>query len=236
MSSPYFDFKQFRVFHDRCAMKVGTDGVLLGAWARLAEGTKVLDLGTGCGLVALMMAQRFPFAKVTAVEIEPEAAAQAAENFQASPFAERLEAVCSDVRNFVPEGGPFDCIVSNPPFFTEDLLPPSAERSLARNAADLPFADLIGEAQRLLRPGGLFQVILPCSVADGFLSLCAVRAFSLLERMDVRTKPTKPAKRTLLCLVNDLAATRPCRKDFLLCSDHGERSADYQKLTQDFYL
>ena len=131
MSNPYFQFKQFKVCHDRCAMKVGTDGVLLGAWASLENAATVLDIGTGAGLIALMAAQRNPVARIAAVELDADAACQAAENVQASPWSSRVEVICADAKAYEP-GMRFDAIVSNPPYFASSLKSPEAFSELAK--------------------------------------------------------------------------------------------------------
>lgn len=236
MASAYFDFKKFRVHHDKCAMKVGTDGVLLGAWAQAANARTILDIGTGCGLIALMMAQRFENAQITAIEIDQEAALQAQNNFDNSPFCGRIKSFCVDLRKFPTPPQRFDCVVSNPPFFTESLLPPSERRSLARNTDGLPFECLIDEAKRLMAPHATFHVIIPYQAAHTFLSLCAERSLSLLERLDIQTNLNKPPKRSLLRLINNVTATVPLYKTIPLMGEDHQRSLEYQHLTRDFYL
>ena len=136
-----FRFKQFAVRQDRCPMKVGTDGVLLGAWAEVRPGDRrMLDVGTGTGLIALMLAQRSA-AWITAVDIDVECATQAAENFAASPWADRLDAVSVAVQRYDPVEK-FDLIVSNPPYYVDSLLSPDEGRNTARHAAGLPFGEL----------------------------------------------------------------------------------------------
>ena len=120
MSNPYFQFKQFTVRHDKCAMKVGTDGVLLGAWAPVQNAKYILDVGAGSGLISLQLAQRNPWASITSIEIDPAAAAQAKENIQSSPWSDRMEVICSDFRDYHAENK-FDLIVSNPPYFVDAL-------------------------------------------------------------------------------------------------------------------
>ena len=132
MSNDIFRFKQFSVRHDRCAMKVGTDGVLLGAWGSV-EGKRILDIGTGTGLIALMAAQRNPEADVLGIDIDESAVAQASGNVAKSPFNRRIECILQDVLTFEPEA-PFDAILCNPPFFTEDTLPDDKGRALARKS------------------------------------------------------------------------------------------------------
>ena len=142
-----FQFKKFTIAQDRCAMKVGTDGVLLGAWAR--GGKRVLDIGTGTGLVALMMAQRFTDAVVDAVEIDHDTAGQAMENVSSSPFANRVKVFAKALQDFEPDT-PYDCIVTNPPFFSNSLLAPDSSRTMARHTVALSFADILAFAARHL--------------------------------------------------------------------------------------
>ena len=143
-----FTFKQFHVEQDRTAMKVGTDGVLLGAWAE--GGCTILDIGTGTGLVALMMAQRFEDAQVVGIDIDPDASEQARENVAASPFASRISILHTSLQAFSTERK-FDAIVSNPPYFEHSLKNPDAARAAARHADSLPFADLFSGVRAFSR-------------------------------------------------------------------------------------
>ncbi|BBL07332.1 tRNA1(Val) (adenine(37)-N6)-methyltransferase [Alistipes dispar] len=202
-----FRFKQFAVRQDRCPMKVGTDGVLLGAWAPvLPSDRRVLDIGTGTGLIALMMAQRMPQARIAGVDIDD--VSQARENADASPWGARLEFHRCPVQEFAA-GGAFDLIVSNPPYFVGSLTCPDAGRTAARHAVHLPFEALRDAVLRLLAPGGRFALILPSSEAERFLAVCR-DALTLVHRTDVRTTPRREAKRALLCL------TRPAGAPLLL--------------------
>ena len=184
-------------------MKVGTDGVLLGAWAAVRpQDRRMLDIGTGTGLIALMLAQRAPEAHVTGVDIDD--VGQARENAAASPWSGRVAFAQCPVQEFeTPE--PFDLIVSNPPFFVDSLTCPDGGRTAARHAVHLPFGDLRDAVLRLLAPGGRFAVILPTAEAERFLAVCAGR-LALVRRTDVRTTPRRPAKR---------AAALFARRDFL---------------------
>lgn len=197
----YFDFKQFRIYHDRCAMKVGTDGVLLGAWAEIRPGKRVLDIGCGTGLISLMAAQRGA-EHCTGIEIDAIAAEQAAENAQASRFSERIDIRHEDILAHQPTTL-YDNIISNPPFYLETTYSPDDRRATARHASGLTYEVLIVSAARLLLPGGLFQVIIPASAANGFHALCAMNALSLCHRTDVFTKASLAAKRVLLCFRKD---------------------------------
>ncbi|MBQ8051252.1 MAG: methyltransferase [Bacteroidaceae bacterium] len=234
MSEQMFRFKQFSVAHDRCAMKVGTDGVLLGAWARVEGRRRLLDIGTGTGLVALMVAQRNAEAHVVAVEVDPDAAAQARENVANSPFAERIEVVESDIRLYAPDA-PFDAILCNPPFFSEETLPPDASRALARHSSLLSFDELLAVVCRLLSADGEFHVILPLSECNRFIDSAFCRGLNLTRKCLVRTVGHKPPKRALLTFATPghLATDT---EELVLQRPDGSRTTPYSLLTKDYYL
>ena len=163
MPNPYFQFKQFTVRHDKCAMKVGTDGVLLGAWAPVQDVKRILDVGAGSGLISLQLAQRNPEAVITSVEIDPAAAAQAQENIQSSPWSNRMEVVCCDFRKYHPEDK-FDLIVSNPPYFVDALRCPDNQRCMARHTSELNYELLFGHSAHLLSEQGVISIIIPAEV------------------------------------------------------------------------
>lgn len=234
-----FRFQQFSVAHSRSTMKVGTDGVLLGAWADVHAARRILDIGTGCGLIALMAAQRNPTALVTAIDIDQASIDEATENFQASHFATRLHALCADIQAFSrkPDTIQYDCILSNPPFFTESLLSPNPVRAAARSVeGGLSFSTLIESAARLLAPAGSLQIILPYQEAPRILGIAIGAGLHLLRRTDITTKSTKPPRRTLLHWTN-VPTSAPILHDQLhLANNDGSRSASYQALTKEFYL
>lgn len=227
-----FQFKQFTVKQDRTAMKVGTDGVLLGAWA--TGGSRILDVGTGTGLIALMMAQRFPSAHVDAVEIDDEAYGQAMENMAASPFAERCKVYHSSLQNYQSDE-PYDAIVCNPPYFVNALKAPEERRSLARHADSLSFADLLRHSRRLLCQQGKLNVVLPTDGLNAFMEECYLTGFFLERQCDIRTTPRKKPKRVMLTLA--LRSPEKLTHTILTLSDeNGERSEEYKSLTSEFYL
>lgn len=230
----YFDFKQFRIYHDRCAMKVGTDSILLGAWANLEHACRILDIGCGSGLISLMAAQRCN-ASVTGVEIDPQSATQAKANCAASPFSHRITITETDIRNFnSPQK--FDCILSNPPYFEETLLPPDRRRAVARHTAGLKFTTLIKEAKRLMAPYALLQVILPYEAANRLCTIAFLEKLMLIRRTDISTRQGRSPKRSLLCFQNT-ELTEPAHHDILILTDkNGSRSKEYIRLTKDFYL
>ncbi len=149
MSNPYFTFKQFTIWHDKCAMKVGTDGVLLGAWAPVENCKRILDVGTGTGLIAIQLAQRAPQANITAVEIDKIAANQASDNVRNSPWANRIEVICADFRHYTPNER-FDMIVSNPPYFINSLKCGNEQRNTARHTDELNYNLLFSHSATLL--------------------------------------------------------------------------------------
>ena len=235
MGSPRFRFRQFEIWHDRCAQKVGTDGGLLGAWADLKQSKHILDVGTGSGLIALMAAQRASEAEVVGIEIDPDAARQASENAQRSPFSERITITQSDVRDFHSTLA-FDCILSNPPFFTEETRPPVSERAVARNTATLTFVELIAAVGRLLADEGCFHVVLPSSAVPGFVALCLERNLRLERQCLVSTVAGKAPKRSLLTFVSGIPSSPLLVEQLVLQTPDGRRTEAYQRLASSFYL
>lgn len=234
MGSPTFQFKQFTIAHDRCAMKVGTDGVLVGAWAELPATGKVLDIGTGSGLIALMAAQRSPGIQVTGIDIVGEAVEQARENVAASPFLSRVEVRLQSLQELAATSERFDAIVCNPPFFEESLLPPEANRSLARHVQSLSFESLVAGTATLLREDGSFSTILPTSAFDRFRQLCVIKGLFLKRYRTVQGTARKAPKRVLATFCRQLCSWE--EENPLILNDNGGRSCDYAALTGDFYL
>ena len=232
MANPYFQFKQFTIRHDRCAMKVGTDGVLLGAWAPVKEGMRVLDVGAGSGLIALMLAQRGA-ASVIAVELDEDAAAQAAENVAESPFADRVEVVQSDILHFQPEQC-FDLIVSNPPYFDLSLQSPDKQRTLARHTDSLSYDDLLSVSARLLNDGGLISLVVPVDVEQKLDAIAQSTALLTVRKTFVIPKPGAAPKRLLVSYSN---VERELQQDELLVElARHHYSEEFISLTKAFYL
>ena len=164
MPNPYFQFKRFTVYHDRCAMKVGTDGVLLGAWTDVSSSQQILDIGTGTGLIALMLAQRNVTAHITAIDIDEEAIEQAQGNIAASPWKNRIEVMKQDFCQY-SANRLFDTIVSNPPYFNQSLKGPDSQRNTARHTDSLelqPHTVCIHLAKRTSSPARDFHPNGPC--------------------------------------------------------------------------
>ena len=241
MSNNCFSFQQFKVCQVRSAMKVGTDGVLLGAWCepdREMKGTDahfdVLDVGTGTGLIALMIAQRFPHAVIDAIDIAPEAVVEARENVMQSPFNERIRVTESSLQNFQPTKR-YDFIVSNPPYFVNSLQNPDAGRKMARHAGSLTYRALFQGVARLLSEQGVFAAIIPSEQVASFLSEASISGFFVSKECRISTTPNKPVRRHLIAFTrhapNALEMTEESLTDL-----NGERSKWYDDLTKDFYL
>lgn len=230
-----FTFKQFHIAHNRCAMKVGTDGTLLGAWTTLPDAGRILDIGTGTGLIAIMAAQRSPKSLITAIDIDEDCIVQARENAQASPWEERIEICHSSLQEY-GSGGRFDAIISNPPYFVDSLLSPDAARSVARHTSTLTFEELSEGVQRLLAPEGCFSLILPPPEMERFLSAARGRLF-VRRQCEVWSTPTSGVKRIMAELQAEIPSQPPTIEK-LIIEDRGPQgySDDYRRLTADFYL
>ena len=272
MASEGFQFKQFFVGHDRCAMKVGTDGVLLGAWAPIDfnissfTNFRILDVGTGSGLIALMLAQRLQTSplpspkeremgfRIDAIDIDEAAVEQAADNFRSSPWSEHLHAFHARLqewqivhRTSSPRTLPYSLIVSNPPYFRNSLKNPDKARELARHTDTLSYTELLHHSARLLREEGRLCLILPAEAENEVCALAAQEGFVLTRITRVYSKVSKPARRVLLAFekpkyrYTDTPTCRdsenPVSEDTLVLEDdQGGRSAAYREITKDFYL
>ena len=234
MSNPYFQFKQFTVWHDKCAMKVGTDGVLLGAWASVGNAHRILDIGTGTGLVALMLAQRsLPDANIVALEIDEAAAGQARENVARSSWKERIEVVQVDFKKY-QSSAKFDVIVSNPPYFIDSLGCPDQQRNSARHNDSLTYEDLLAGVAGLLAEDGTFTIVIPADVADRVKMIASAKRMQAVRQLNVITKPGGIPRRTLItfsfanqkCIVEELL-TEVARHQY---------SKEYVALTREYYL
>ena len=232
-----FQFKQFSLEQDRTAMKIGTDGVLLGAWTPIENNPfSILDIGTGTGIIALMLSQRSAAEQIDALEIDDEAYEQATDNFENSPWNDRLYCFHAGLDEFVEEPeDEYDLIVSNPPFYTDDFKSATEQRDLARFADAMPFADLIEAADLLLSENGIFSVIIPFKEEENFLALAAAYELYPLKITRVKGTPTTEIKRSLL------AFSRNENADFLIDELIIETARhiytpEYIELTKDFYL
>ena len=235
MSKNSFQFKQFTVNQDRCAMKVGTDGTLLGAWANAPEGPcKILDIGTGTGLVALMMAQRFPESQVFGVDIDPEAVIQATQNAEASPFSDRIKISECDATKMTDKEE-FDVIVCNPPYFIDSLTCPKDQRTLARHAVSLTYESLMQAAKKLLKNDGKISIVIPTENNDIIESAATFAGLFITRLCLIKTTPNKLPKRQLI----EFSKQQNQKIDFkeeILEMIPNQRSVWYHELTKDFYI
>lgn len=238
MANDYFSFKQFTIHQDRCAMKVGTDGVLLGVLAPTIDSGRILDIGTGTGLVGIMLSQRCPKAMVTGVELDANAAKQAEENATSTGW--KIKIINKSIQDFSSQcEEKFDLIVSNPPYFINSLKAPEKNRNTARHTDELSYEELIESAEKLLSKEGKFSVIIPYSEEENFIGIANKR--NLIAESSVRIIPKvgKYPKRSVITF---------CRcKNKINCNinvtelviEKEERhcySDEFKKLTADFYL
>lgn len=214
-------------------MKVGTDGCLLGTWVDVSHSKRVLDIGCGSGLIGIMVAQRSD-AKITCVEIDTNAAVQASENAEASPWNKRIEIINCDINNYHPNEG-FDTIVSNPPFFSDSLKCPGKERTLARHDDTLTCSNLMECVSRLLTEDGQFSIVVPSDCMQKWCDEALYKGLSATRITLVRTLPHKPAKRALIEF-SKKACIMAETTELILESSPGTYSAEACELLRDFYL
>ena len=246
-----FHFKRFAVRQDRCAMRVGTDGVLLGAWCRIdpQQDKAILDIGTGTGVIALQLAQRTEHTNATieAVEIDPESYEVAKRNFESSLWSKRLKANLAAIQDFARTATSetrYDHIVSNPPYFVDSLTSPDASRTTARHTASLSYEELMSVCDRLLEPAGRISLILPAGAETGkMIATATAHNFVVSRCTEVHSTPKSGPKRTLLeflrrAIAIKTSADNTVESTKLVIQDGGPGtfSEEYRALTRDFYL
>ncbi|MFT5737749.1 MAG: tRNA1Val (adenine37-N6)-methyltransferase [Maribacter sp.] len=235
MSKP-FKFKQFSIQQNKCAMKIGTDGVLLGAWASVeARPNSILDIGAGTGLIALMLAQRCDAENIEAIEIDAAAYEQCVENFEASPWADRLFCFHAGLDELVDEiDEPYDLIVSNPPFYTEDVSSGDVSRDLARQNTALPFKELLQSAAQLLATSGSFAVIIPYKEELQFIDLAAQLGLYPQHITRVKGTPSSGIKRSMLQF--SFHKKEVLKNELTTEIERHQYTEAYRALTKEFYL
>lgn len=233
MANSWFQFQEFRVEQDRCAMKISTDAVLLGALAKAENPIKILDIGTGTGVIAMMVAQRFPDSRIQAVEIDPAAASQARENFEKSPFAERLEVWEGKLQEF-SSTEKFDLIFSNPPYFPDHLKSSDAQRNLALHNDGLPFGDLMKKVSAILAPGAKFWVILPPRQMLDLEKIARFYGLFSSEKFTVQDNPQKPVIRVVVSF--EFEEKEILQNRILIKDNSGALHDSYRKLISGFLL
>ncbi len=228
-----FSFKQFTIRQDRCAMKVGTDGAVLGAWAQVEGAKRILDIGTGTGLLALMAAQRNAEARIDAVEINEQAAAQAAENVAASPWADRVRVHRMDARR-LQASERYDRVICNPPYYPGEMSAADTSASIAKHGAELKLDELIATVDRLLSADGRFAVIIPAN-RERFLCAAAEDAGLFVARRGALCYlEHRPPKRVLLEFARHVG--EPTHEPVTVEHEPGRYTAQYRTLLAPFML
>ncbi|WP_343524919.1 methyltransferase [Pedobacter sp.] len=228
-----FKFKQFEVDQTGCAMKINTDGVLIGAMANHHAPKNILDIGTGTGVIALMLAQRFPHANIHAVEIDEQAAETAGKNFRSSIFSERLNINHIAIEQY-EHSAQFDLIVSNPPFFVNDLRNEEVRKGIARHAAEGFFSMLVKKISELLAADGEAWLILPVKQADEVVFRARHDGIGLMEKIHIHSDRSKAAFRQIIRLGKNETVLQ--ESDFYLYEDLKVHTAAYKTLLKDFFL
>ncbi|MFZ0282158.1 MAG: methyltransferase [Bacteroidales bacterium] len=234
MSNNYFRFKQFIVYQERSAFNVGTDGVLLGAYAYISGSARILEIGTGTGLIALMLAQRSE-TEIVAIEPEVNSYAEACHNTGLSKWKDRIRVINCTLQDYLPVDTLFDLIVANPPYFIDSLKNPDPHKSMARHNTMLSHADILVAATRLLREDGKLQIILPYAEGNIFIADAHEYGFYCNDILKIKPLPSGAIRRMILCF----SRQRTIVTEKFLTIEKGKRhefTDDYIKLTGDFYL
>ncbi|NMC38545.1 MAG: methyltransferase [Bacteroidales bacterium] len=234
MGNNYFNFKQFTVSQRRSLFKVGTDGVLLGACADVKNRKRILDVGTGSGLIALMLAQRCD-AEIVAIEPDKESFEQASENVLKCRWAERIKVINCSLQDYQDSGETFGLIVSNPPYFIDSLKNPDPARAKARHNLTLDHSDILTGAGKLLRDDGILQLIMPYTEGTVFMAQAVRFDFFCSHILKIRSTPTSGIRRLILTMNRE---KKKASEQFLTI-ESGKRhdfTDEYINLTRDFYL
>lgn len=233
MKNSTFNFKQFAVQQDRCAMKISTDGVVLGAFAGRGYPKNILDIGTGTGVISLMLAQRFPEAMITGIEIDKDASEQATENVRQSPWPDRVKILHQSFQEFQKQHqGKFDLIVSNPPYFPKHLLSPDLKRNLALHNDSLTFGELAKGIGRLMEQNGHFWLILPPDQMKTIHKILEFSGIHTIEKLDLRDKPNKNIIRTIHAFSYSKYEIK--KSNIHIKAESGDYSKEYSELLKDF--
>ena len=231
---PFF-FKKFGLFHHRSTMKIGTDAILLARWVEVSENDDVLDIGTGCGLIPLMLAQK-GIKSADAVEIDRDSCEEAAQNFSISAWNSRLFAINDDIKHYAEISTKrYDLIVSNPPFFFGDNIPEKAKKGLARHTNTLSYKDLLISAKKLLKPEGRFALVLPARESRTFLQEAENQGFFLEKEMKiVPIEGKEPNRINMQLVVNQVDSIKS--ETFVLRHPDHSFTKDYKDFLKDYYL
>ncbi len=235
MSNHVFVFKQFKIAQDKCAMKVGTDAVLLGSWVNTSNAKTILDIGTGTGIITLMLAQKSG-AKIDAIDIDENSYVQAKENVEACKWKERITVYHMPLQEFsIKSERKYDLIVSNPPYFVDSSKASEEARTNARHTDQLEYIELLNGVLKLLNPTGKFYVILPTKESERFREIAAENTLFLTKQTKVITRTDKPEKRLLMRFE---FTNRTFSEDSIIIEKDERHSYtdEYKELTKDYYL
>ena len=229
-----FRFKQFSISHTKSSMKIGTDAILLGSWTDVANTNTILDIGTGCGIIALMLAQRSR-AKVDAIDIDESSVEEASANFNSSPWNNRLRAIHSSLQDFQEKANTrYDLIVSNPPYFQNSLLPATEKLKLAKHNTTLSYGELIQSSEKLLNHHGRLAVILPYGSAEHLINKAEKAKLFLSGQLAIYPSPVKAAKRMIL-VFGHTKIDKIISSGLILRNENEEFTEGYKQLTGDFH-
>ena len=234
MGNNWFKFKQFTVYQDSAAMRVGTDGVLLGAWAQHPAPLRILDIGSGTGVISLMAAQRWSTAQIDAIDPDLGAFDQSCKNFELSPWSNRLTAHNCDLQHFNAES--YDLIISNPPYFVNSLKNPDSAKSTARHTDTLPHDQLVQHATRLLSPEDTFAVILPADLQANLFELAQKNGLSAHRTAEIYDRQGRNQIRIMAEFRKTTPAEPVIEKIYIRDVESNDYTEQYKSLTRDFYL
>ncbi len=236
MPNTYFDFKQFRVDQGQSGMKVTTEGCILGAWAHHSAPSRILDIGTGTGLLSLMLAQRYPKTQIEAVELDTETSRQAASNFNNSPWVARLNLRNCAVQEYTPDSGElFDLMICNPPFYQNDLKSADNQKAMATHNDHLTSRMVINTIQRLLKDDGSAFVLYPVFESKDFEKRMGESELSLIDMLCIRDKIDKPIFRRILRIGKEYIST-PKQYELVIKDQAGNYTPDFIDLLRAYYL
>jgi tRNA1Val (adenine37-N6)-methyltransferase len=235
MANPYFIFKQFTIRQDRATLKVTTDACLLGAYAKAVAPKNILDIGTGTGILAIMLAQRFPGSRIEAVESDQEAADQARINAEDSPWGKRIRIITSRIQDFIRiPRTKYDLIICNPPYHESQLVSKDPKFNLARHSVDLTLHVLAFIVNQLITEEGWFWVIVPPGPFQVLVKEMAPYGIQCIERLSIFNRPEKPIYRIIAGFTR--GSEKLEESSLLIANVNNKYTSEFRELLKDFYL